>query len=106
MNDAFGAPEAPRSDPAGGVPKLKCLVTDLEPVPARPCLKLVTSYPHVTSQPLAATPGPESLPSLTVTSPLPHRRTSNSLLEVLRCGYGEATVRLGRGQAQDWERRG
>jgi len=32
----------------------------------------------------------------TVTTPSPHRSTSNSLLEVLRCGHGEATGRLRR----------
>ena len=91
---------------SSGVPRLKCPVTDLEPVPAHPCLKLATSYPQVTSQPLAATSAPYPLKSLTVSSPYPHRRTSNRLLEVLRCGYGEDTVTLGRGQAQDRERRG
>ena len=91
--------------PRAVFPKLKCLVTDLEPVPARPCLKFATSYPQVTSQPLAVTSAPYPLKSLTVSSPYPHRSTSNRLLEVLRCGYGEDTVTLGRRQAQDRKRR-
>ena len=53
----------------GRRPRAKCLVLDLEPIPAHPCLRFVTSYPHAAFQPLAATTAPYPLLSLTVVSP-------------------------------------
>jgi len=57
--------------------------------------------PH--ARPEAVGPG-QPLRIHTVTSPLPHRSTYNSLLEVLRCGDGEVTARLGRGSGAVSER--
>jgi hypothetical protein len=53
----------------GGVPKSKCPVLDLEPVPVQPRLRFATSYLHVASRPLAAATAPYPILILTVASP-------------------------------------